>query len=68
MVYQGIKFLIRASLGRNEWALHIYHPDNAAGSATVHKFIGLPQEATAAARRKIDTWLREQRRKPRLSR
>jgi hypothetical protein len=63
MVYQGIKYLIRASLGRNEWALHIYYPDNADGKATVSKFTGTPQEATAAGRRKIATWLREQKRR-----
>ncbi len=63
MVYREIKYLIRASLGRNEWALHVYYPDNAGRKATVSHFHGTPQEATAAARRKIDTWLREQRRK-----
>ena len=66
MVYQEIKYLIRACLGRNEWALYVYYPDNASGSATVHRFVGTPQEATAAARRKIDTWLREQHRKGRV--
>src|SRR5882757_2946482 len=54
MIYLDVKFLIRAGLGRNEWALHVYYPDNAFGSATVHRFVGTPQEATAAARRKID--------------
>ena len=54
MVYQGIKYLIRASLGRNEWALHIYYPDIANGKATMSKFTGTPQETTAAARRKIE--------------
>lgn len=65
MVYQNIKYLIRAGLGRNEWALHVYYPDNADGKATVSNFNGTPQEATAAARRKIDIWLREQHRKGR---
>jgi len=65
MVYQQIKYLIRASLGRNEWALHVYYPGNADGKATVFKFTGTPQEATAAARRKIDTWLNEQKRRSR---
>jgi hypothetical protein len=64
MVYEGIKYLIRASLGRNEWALHIYYPDNAGGKATVSKFTGTPQEATAAARRRIESWLKRQRRRP----
>jgi hypothetical protein len=65
MFYQDIKYLIRASLGRNEWTLHVYYPDNADGKATVSKFTGAPQEATAAARHKIDTWLREQKRRSR---
>jgi hypothetical protein len=57
MVYREIKYLVRASLGRNEWALLIYYPDKADRRATVSKFTGTPQEATAAARRKIDKWL-----------
>jgi hypothetical protein len=65
VIYQQIKYLIRASLGRNEWALHVYYPENADGKATVSKFTGTPQEATAAARRKIDTWLMEQKRSSR---
>jgi hypothetical protein len=67
MVYQGIKYLIRASLGRNEWALHIYYPDIANGKATLSKFTGTPQETTAAARRKIDNWLKEKKRKARTA-
>ena len=65
MVYREIKYLIRARLGRNQWALHVYYPDNAERKATVSHFHGTPQEATAATRRKIDTWLREQHRKGR---
>ena len=66
MVYLDVKFLIRARLGRNQWALHVYFPDNAERKASVTHFHGTPQEATAAARRKIDTWLREQHRKCRV--
>jgi hypothetical protein len=67
MIYQDINFFIRASLGRNEWALHIYYPDKADGKATVSKFTGTPVEATAAARRRIDKWLQNQRWKARLA-
>ena len=65
MVYREIKFLIRASLGRNEWALLVYYPDKVDGRATVSKFTGTPQQATAAARRKIDKWLQNDKRKVR---
>jgi hypothetical protein len=28
MTYEGIEFVIRVGLGRNEWSLLIYYPDN----------------------------------------
>ena len=30
MTYEDVEFVIRAGLGRNEWTLLIYYPDNAA--------------------------------------
>jgi hypothetical protein len=40
MIYQGIEYQARASLGRNEWMLLIHYPDKANGKATVSKFTG----------------------------
>ena len=31
MTYEDIEFVIRAGLGRNEWILLIYYPDNGRG-------------------------------------
>jgi hypothetical protein len=35
MIYQGIEYQVRASLGRDEWVLLIYFPDKPDGKATV---------------------------------
>jgi hypothetical protein len=44
MHYEGVEYVVRASLGRNEWA----------------KFSGSRDEAGAAARRRIDNWIKRQ--------
>ena len=67
MTHEGIEYVIRVGIGRDEWALLIYYPDKIDGKATVSKFTGTPQEATAAARRKIDKWLQLQKRKGRAA-
>ena len=54
MVYEQIEYQVRASLGRNEWALLIYYPDNADGKATVYNFSGTKEEGVAVARHKIE--------------
>ena len=63
MIYQGIEYQVRASLGRNEWVSLIYFPDKADGRATVSKLTGTREEAAGTARRKINNWLKEQKRK-----
>ena len=63
MVYQQIEYQVRASLGRNEWVILIYYPDNAGGKSTNSRFSGTKEEAAGAARHKIDNWLKEQKRK-----
>jgi hypothetical protein len=63
MVYQHLEYQVRASLGRNEWVILIYYPDNAGGKSTNSKFTGTKEEAVGAARHKIDNWLKEQKRK-----
>jgi hypothetical protein len=63
MHYEGVEYVVRASLGRNEWALLIYFPDKAPDSSpTVVKFSGSRDEAGAAARRRIDNWIKRQQR------
>jgi hypothetical protein len=61
MNYEGIDYVVRASLGREQWTLLIYFSDN----ATVAKFNGTRDEACAAARRRIDSWVKRQRQKRR---
>ena len=67
MIYKGVEFVIRAGLGRHEWTLLICYPDNVNRSPTVSQFSGSMGDATASARRRIDGWMRRQRRKARAS-
>ena len=63
MHYEGVEYVVRASLGRDEWTLLIYFPDKAPDSRpTVVKFSGSRDEAGAAARRRIDNWIKRQQR------
>ena len=64
MTHEGIEYVIRVGIGRNEWALLIYYPDKTDGKPVVAKFTGTREAANAVARRKIDNWLKEQKRKP----
>jgi hypothetical protein len=61
MTYEGISFEIRAGLGRNEWTFLIAYPDRAEHFVT--QINGSRDDAIAAAHKRIDTWLRKQRRK-----
>lgn len=60
MIYEGVEYVIRASLGRDQWTLLIYFPDKAESNPTVVKFSGSRDEAAAAARRRIDNWIKRQ--------
>ena len=40
MIYEQIEYQVRASLGRNEWVILVYYPDNADGKPTTAKFTG----------------------------
>jgi hypothetical protein len=62
MNYEGIDYVVRASPGRDQWTLLIYFSDT---DATVVKFSGTQDEASAAARRRIDNWVKRQRQKQR---
>jgi hypothetical protein len=63
MHYEGVEYVVRASLGRDEWTLLIYFPDKTPDSRpTVVKFSGSRDEAGGAARRRIDNWIKRQQR------
>jgi hypothetical protein len=62
MNYDGIDYVVRASLGRDQWTLLIYFSDT---TATVVKFSGTRDEAKATARRRIENWVKRQRQKQR---
>ena len=63
MHHEGIEYVIRASRGRDEWTLLVYFPDKAVdGTPTVVKFSGSREGAIGAARRRIDNWIKRQRR------
>jgi hypothetical protein len=63
MNYEGIEYVVRASLGHNQWVVLIYYPDNADGNAVTFSFDGPKRAAGASARRRIENWLERQRRK-----
>jgi hypothetical protein len=69
MTYEGIEFVIRAGLGRNEWAVTIYFPDASEPLArsSVVKVTGTHDRAIATAHKRIEGWLTRQQRKARTS-
>jgi hypothetical protein len=67
MTYEGVYYVVRASLGRNECVLLISFPDNVGGNASVVKFSGTRDQASAAAKRRIDNWLKRLEQKKRAA-
>src|SRR5262245_23298406 len=63
MIHKGIEYVLRASLGRDRWAVLVYFPDNADGLATVSQFCGTKHAAEGWSRRLIDNSLQRQQRK-----
>ena len=55
MTYEGIEFVIRAGLGRNEWAVTIHFPDASEllARSSVVKVTGTRDEAIATAQKRI---------------
>ena len=55
MTYEGIEYVIRAGLGRNEWAITIYFPNasDALARSSVVKVTGTRDEAIALTRERI---------------
>jgi hypothetical protein len=64
MTHEGIEFVIRAGLGRDQWTVLIYFPDasDALARSSVVRFTGTRDEARAVACRRIDNWLKKQQR------
>ena len=69
MTYQGIEFVIRAGLGRNEWTITIHFPEASEPLArsSVVKFTGMRDDAIAIAHKRIEGWLTRQQRKTRAA-
>jgi hypothetical protein len=69
MIYEGIEFVIRAGLGRNEWAVTIHFPDtnDAWARSSVAKVTGTRDESIALAHERIHNWLKRQRLKTNAS-
>ena len=67
MTYEGIEFVIRAGLGRNEWTVTIHFPDASKSLArsSVVKVTGTRDEAIVTAQKRIEGWLARQQRKAR---
>ena len=63
MTYAGIEYAIRAGVGRNEWVLLISFPDNAGGNASVLRYSGSRNDALAEAKKRIDSWLKRQKKR-----
>jgi hypothetical protein len=69
MTYEGIEYVIRAGLGRNEWAItiHFPHASDALARSSVVKVTGTRDEAIALTRERIHNWLKRQKVKTRAS-
>jgi hypothetical protein len=69
MTYEGIEYVIRAGLGRNEWIATIHFPDASESLArsSVVKVTGTREEAIALAHERIHNWLKRQRLKSNAS-
>jgi hypothetical protein len=67
MTYEGIEFVVRAGLGRNEWAVTIHFPDASEPLArsSIVNVMGTRDEAIATAHKRIESWLTRQQRKAR---
>ena len=63
MTYAGIEYAIRAGVGWNEWVLLISFPDNAGGNARVLHHSGSRNDALAEAKKRIDSWLKRQKKR-----
>ncbi len=69
MNYEGIEYVIRAGLGRNEWTIVISFPDaiEPLTRSSVISFQGTRVEANSEARKRIRKWQKRQRAKSRAT-
>ena len=67
MTYAGIEYAIRAGVGWNEWVLLISFPDNAGGGPTALHYSGSRNDALAEGKKRINSWLRRQKKRARSS-
>ena len=65
MNYEGIEYVIRVGLGRNEWTIVISFPDASEPltRSSVFSFQGTRVEANSEARKRIRKWQKRQREK-----
>ena len=63
MNYEGVEYVIRAGLGRNEWAIVIHFPgaSEALARSSVVRLQGTREEANSVAHERIRNWLKRQR-------
>jgi hypothetical protein len=63
MNYEGIEYVIRAGLGRNEWAVAIYFPgaSESLARSSVVRLQGTRDQAISIAHERIRNWLKRQR-------
>ena len=69
MTYEGIEFVIRAGLGRNEWVATIHFPDanEPLARSSVVKVTGTRDEAIALTQDRIRNWRKRQKLKARAT-
>jgi hypothetical protein len=62
MTYEGIEFVIRAGLGRDEWVVTIHFPDASEPLArsSMVKVAGTRDEAIALTQDRINNWWKRQ--------
>jgi hypothetical protein len=62
MTYEGIEFVIRVGLGRNEWVVTIHFPDASELQArsSIVKVLGTRDEAIALTQERIHYWWKRQ--------
>ena len=69
MNYEGIEYVIRAGLGRNEWTILISFPEasKAWAKSSAVRFQGTREEANSEARKRIRKWIKRQKVKSRAT-
>jgi hypothetical protein len=62
MTYEGIEFVIRVGLGRNDWVVTIHFPDASEPLArsSMVKVLGTRDQAIALTRERTHNWWKRQ--------